>query len=194
MFANRISILNIISWSTRISQNKQSVLDHIFLNNSIMNSVVSLAVFTHSLSDHFPTIRHLNTKRKDENRPLIRIIKPHSIENFLGDVNSNHQSLEAPNLEKLTKVLSDIVNKHFPKSKLSRKQFNYTKKKTWITQNILKSIKKQSIIFAMYQKTRCDADFKSYKPFRNKLTHQKETAKAMFFPKEIGKNKNISST
>ena len=161
-----------------------------------MNSVVSPAVITHSLSDHFPTIVHLKfkTKRKDENRPLIRIIKPHLIENFVKDINSKLQSLEAPNFEKLTNVFADIVNKHFPKTKLSRKQFNFAKKKTWITQKILKSIKKQNKLFAKYQKTRSDADLKTYKSFKNKLTHQKKTAKAMFFQKEIGKIKNISST
>ena len=162
----------------------------------MMNSVVSLAVITHSLSDHFPTIVHLKfkTKRKDENRPLIRIIKPHLIENFVDDINSKLQSLEAPNFEKLTNVLTDIVHKHFPKTKLSRKQFSFAKK-PWITQKILKSIKKQNKLFAKYQKTRSDADLKTYKSFRNKLiTHQKETAKTMFFQKEIGKGKNISST
>ena len=95
-----------------------------------MNSVVSPTVITHSLSDHFLTIGHLKfkSKRKDENRSLIRIIKPHIIENFVEDVNSKLQSLGAPNFEKLTNVLTDIVNKHFPKTKLSRKQFNFAKK------------------------------------------------------------------
>ena len=69
MFADRIS--------------KQSVLDHIYVNNSVMNSVVLPAVITHFLSDHFPTLVHLKLKKKDENRPLIRIIKPHLKEIFL---------------------------------------------------------------------------------------------------------------
>ena len=67
-------------------------------------------------------------------------------------------------------------------------------KKTWITQEIMKPIKKQNKLFSKYQKTRRDADPKTCKSFRNKLTHQKETAKAMFFQKEIGKSKNNSST
>ena len=96
----------------------------------MINSVVSLAVITHSSSGHFPTIVHLKfkAKRKDENRPLIRIIKPHLIENFVEDINFKPQSLEAPNFEKLTNVSTDFVNKHFPKTKLSRKQFNFAKK------------------------------------------------------------------
>ena len=160
-----------------------------------MNSVVSRAVITHSLPDHFPTIIHLKfkTKRKNENRALIRIIKPHLIENFVEDSNYKLQGLEAPNFEKLTKALTDIVNKHFPKTKLSRKPCNFANK-PWIAQENLKSIKKQNKLFAKYQKTHSDADLKIYKSFRNKLTHQQETAKAMFFQKEIGKSKNISST
>ena len=102
MFADRIS--------------KQSVLDHIYVNNSVMNSVVLPAVITHFLSDHFPTLVHLKFKRQDENSPLIRIIKPHLKENFFEDINSELQSLEAPNFEKLSKVLTVIVNEHFPRT------------------------------------------------------------------------------
>ena len=198
MFADTVSSLGceqLISRPTRINPSKQSILDHIYVNNSMVNSIVSPAVITHSLSDHFPTIVHLKlkTKRTDENRPLIRIFKLHLIKNFVEDINSKLQSLEAPNFEKLTNVLTDIGNKHFPKTKLSRKQFN-SAKKLWITQKILKSIKKQNKLFVKYQKTRSDAHIKTYKSFRNKLTHQKETAKAMFFQREIGKSKNISST
>ena len=81
------------------------------------------------LSDHFLTVVHLKfkIKREGENRPLIRIIKPHLIENFLEDINYKLQSLEAPKVGKLTKVLTDFVNKHFPKTKLSIKQ-NYPEK------------------------------------------------------------------
>ena len=195
MFADTISSLDceqLISWPTRIRPSKQSSLDHIYVNNSMMNSVVSPAVITHFFSDHFPTIVHLKfkTKRKDENRPLIRIIKRHLIKNFVEDRNSKLQSLEAPNFAKLTKVLTDIVNKRFPKTKLSRKQFNFTKK-PWIIQEILKSIKKQNKLFDKYQKTRSDADLKTYKSFRNNLTHQKENAKAMFFQKEISEVKTF---
>ena len=130
MFADRINSLGceqLISWPTRISPSKQSILDHIYVNNSMINSVVTLAVITYCLSDHFPTIVHLKfkTKRKDENRPLIRMIKPHLIESFVEDINFLLQSLEAPNFEKLTKVLIAISNTHFPKTKLSRKEFNF---------------------------------------------------------------------
>ena len=69
MFADTISSLGceqLISWPTRISPNKQSILDHIYVNNSMMNSVVSPAAITHSLSDHFPTIVHYNSKLKEK--------------------------------------------------------------------------------------------------------------------------------
>ena len=50
-------------------------------------------------------------------------------------------------------------------------------------QKILNSIKQQNNFFAKYWKTRSDANFKTYNCFKNKLTHQKETVKAMFFKK-----------
>ena len=61
MFVDTISSLGckqLISLPSRISPSKQSILDHIYVNNSMMNSVSSPTVITHSLSGHFPTIVH----------------------------------------------------------------------------------------------------------------------------------------
>ena len=94
------------------------------------------------------------------------IIKPHLLENFLENLNSKLQSLEAPSVEKITKVLTDIVNKHFPKTKLSRNN-STLQKKIWIMQKILRPIKKQNKLFAKYQKTCRGAGLKTYKSFRS---------------------------
>ena len=68
MFANTIisslGCEQLISWPTRISPSKQSIVDHIYVNNLMMNSIISPAVIIHSLSDHFPTIVHLKFKTK----------------------------------------------------------------------------------------------------------------------------------
>jgi len=52
-------------------------------------------------------------------------------------------------------------------------------KKPWISHEILASIKQQNKLYAKYQKTGNENDHKIYKTFRNKLTCQKEAAKAM---------------
>ena len=91
-------------------------------------------------------------------------------------------------MSKLTLLIKVFQKQNYPENNST------LQKKPCITQEILKSIKKQNKLFAKYQKTSSDADLKTYKSFRNKLTHQKETAKAMFFQKEISKSKNISST
>ena len=55
-----------------------TILDHVSLGNSMMNCVITTAVITKSLSDHFPNLIQLQHKinKKDGNRPLVRIIKP----------------------------------------------------------------------------------------------------------------------
>ena len=47
MFADKITGLGceqLISWPTKICPSKQSILDHIYVNNLMMNSVVSLVL------------------------------------------------------------------------------------------------------------------------------------------------------
>ena len=185
MFANKITDFGcnqLITLPTRVCENRQSILDHIYLDNSMMNNVVTTAVITESLSDHFPILIQLNHKinKKDENRPLIRLIKPHLIEGFVEELNSSLQNLHTLHITELFNCLSKLTNKQFPKIKLSRKQYKFAKK-TWITQDLLKSIKHQNKLYINYQKSGKNSDFKTYKAYRNKVTRQKETAKALYF-------------
>ena len=86
-----------------------------------------------------------------------------------------------------------MTDKHFPKIKLSRKQYKFAKK-PWITHDLLKSIKLHNKLYIKYQKSGKKDDFTTYKASKNKVTRQKETAKALYFQNEIGKSKNTSST
>ena len=63
-----------------------------------------------------------------------------------------------------------------------------------MTQEILKSVKHQNKLYKKCQKSGNINDFQTYKSFRNKLTRQKEAAKASFFSTEISKHKNTSTT
>ena len=161
----------------------------------MMNAVTTSAVITHPLSDHFPIVVQLKCKinRKDEFQPLIRIIKPHKIKKFVEDLNIHLFDANPQKFEDLINCLSNVVNKHFPLTKLSRKQFNFAKK-PWMTQEILKSTKHQNKLYKKCQKSGSINDFQTYKSFRNKLTRQKEAAKASFFSTEISKSKNTSTT
>ena len=77
-FADKITDFGrnrLITLPTRVCENRQSILDHVYLDNSMMNCVVTTAVITESLSDHFPILIQLQHKinKKDENRLLVKV-------------------------------------------------------------------------------------------------------------------------
>ena len=191
IFADQITSLGceqLTDFPTRVCSTRQSILDHVYINGNMMNAVTTSAVITHPLSDHFPIVVQLKCKinRKDEFRPLIRTIKPHKIEKIVEDLNIHLFDANPQKFEDLINCLSNVVNKHFPLTKLSRKQFNFAKK-TWMTQEILKSIKHQNNLYKKCQKSGSINDFQTYKSFRNKLPKHPSST-------EISKSKNTSTT
>ena len=59
MFADAITSIVcelIITWTNRTSSTRQSILDHIYEDNSILNGIVLSAVITRCLSDHYFTL------------------------------------------------------------------------------------------------------------------------------------------
>ena len=77
-----------ISWPTRLSLKRQSLFDHIYIDKSLIEKVVSTAVSEIDITDHFPTVLNLNLsiKRKEKVRPWVRKIKPEKIENFVDEL------------------------------------------------------------------------------------------------------------
>ena len=96
-------------------------------------------------------------------------------------------------LSELINCMTNVTNSNFPKSRLSRKQFEFAKK-PWLTRDILNSIKHQNKLYGKYKKSLSEYDFKCYKTYRNKLTRLKDAAEAMYFQNLLKKSKNTSMT
>jgi len=66
------SKINILTDSNLHTLDRQLIIGHIYVNNSMKKNVLVSAVIKHSLSDHFPRVVQLNFKinRKNEIRPL----------------------------------------------------------------------------------------------------------------------------
>ena len=58
-YANEITRLGceqMVVSPIRISPNRQSILDHIYIENSMHNEIISVGVIQFDISDHHPTI------------------------------------------------------------------------------------------------------------------------------------------
>ena len=186
----------LITWPTRISStNRQSILDHVYVDSCVMiNDVITTAVIESDISDHFPTLIQIKCKIsiKKSPRPFINKIKSQDIEKFVENLDEQFQCDKSSlSLKTIIESMTNVIDKTFPKIRLSRKQYQHSKK-PWITRDILKSIKHQNKLFAKYKTSGNECDFKSYKQFRNKTTHAKEAAKAAYYQNLLGKSNSSS--
>ena len=198
IYANGITSLGckqLISCPTRISLKKKSILDHIYVDSTMIDEVVTTAVIEHDISDHFPIVVKLNTliKRKEIFRPLVRKIAPEMIENFIIELDSVLKRSDPTNMSELTSNMINVIDNFFPTTRMSRKQFK-SSKKPWITRGILTSIKHQTQLYNIYKKSLNMNDFNRYKSYRNKLTHVKEASKAKYYQKFVGHSKDSTTT
>ena len=95
--------------------------------------------------------------------------------------------------EKLINVMKELVDSHFPLVRQSRKEFKYSHK-PWITKGILTSIKTQNRLYKKYLKSKCETNCKTYKMYRNKLTHIKEMSKSNYYQCRLGESGGMSDT
>ena len=122
---------------TRISPNRQSILDIIYIENSMHNEIISVGVIQFDISDHHPTIIKLNSKtqRKDIARPMERKILTNK--NFVEELDKNLQKhfkddLMHKNINEFINCVKTVTDNIFPKTRVSRKQFKIAKN-PWIT-------------------------------------------------------------
>ena len=76
----------IITIPTRIVAKRQSILDHVYINNNSKNETKMAAVVQTDISDHMPLVLHLKYKcniKKETFRPFIRKIRNQDIEPFI---------------------------------------------------------------------------------------------------------------
>ena len=190
MVANYINSINMlgcvqfINKPTRITKTSSTIIDHVYANQNLVNSIYP-AVMIHDISDHLPIIVEYRTAnmKKETFRPLIRQLPDEKVENFLIDLND---ALQLPDFRSNTKISSllnlliSLTNFHFPKKRLTRKQYKISKN-PWITKDILAMVKSKNKLYNQFLKTKNHVIHAQYKKCRNNLTHIKEQAKRNYY-------------
>ena len=86
-----------------------------------------------------------------------------------------------------------LTDLHFSKIKMSRSQVQCGKK-TWITKDILQSIKIQNNLYRLYKSSRNNEDHSKYKAYRNNLTRAKNNAKTEYYRQLLENSCDSSKT
>ena len=128
-YADNITSLGceqLITWPTRISStNRQSILDHVYVDICVMiNDVITAAVIESDISDYFPTLIQIKCKIsiKKSPRPFINKIKSQDIEKFVENLDEQFQCDKSSlSLKTIIESMTNVIDKTFPKIRLSRK-------------------------------------------------------------------------
>ena len=144
------------------------------------------------ISDHLPTFLVIkNLQVSIDTKPIFR----RTMRNFLTDLWEQLQAIEItnPNIsvnkisQNLTSSFENVLNKHAPLQKLSRKEKRLSEK-PWISKGILKSIKTKNRLLGLIIVATTPIKKLIYKKYLNKLTHLKNRSKQLYYENLIREN------
>ena len=187
----------LITCPTRYLRKTATLIDHIYTN--ILNKSMHTYEIVSDISHHLPILALVKNFKPYHSAPptlLIRDTTNFTVENFLIDLEDKLSELEkyfslqtAHDLfQKFLNIIKESLQKHAPFKKASHKQ-QKLRKKPWITRGILKSINHKNKL--RQQSLKGDNHTKkTFKVYRNKLTHIKELSKNLYYNELISKSKH----
>lgn len=199
------SCANAIELPTRITDTSETLIDHFYCNNPVKKVISS--VILSDISDHLPILVTIKNSKTITGKKIIYARKYNKINNdaLIADasivldtlkqviLNKQQQLNTNDKFELFTLKLKQLLDKHAPLEKLSRKETKL-KTKPWITSGILKSIQTRN----RFYKELCKCKFRDqqlhnhYKKFRNKLTRIKEKSKQNYYSEQLQNSKGDS--
>ena len=186
---------------TRITEHSATLIDQIYFN-SIEHSTVSGNLVC-DISDHLPNFLIINKLSCISFQPTIyqRDYSKFDQEDLLVEVQSVNWNEVFPVQADINDIfdsfhikLSEIIDKHIPLKKVSKRQLRL-QSKPWITKGIRRSIAMRNKLYKSYISINNDYYFTKYKYYRNKLKHLILISKKSFYNNYFNANKdNIKET
>ena len=184
------NFLPLITKPTRLTDHSSTLIDHIYTNAPIQNTTSGIALA--DISDHLPVFCICNVSTSKNKQ--IRYSRDYSSfckEQYLADfsqINWPDLYSTSTDLHEITNACINkvkyIVNKHAPLKKVTNskmKQLN----KPWLTQGLLKSIKKKQKMYKSHFLSKNSMKIKEYKQYSNLLNKMKAKAKDKYYNKYL---------
>ena len=190
----------LITLPSRITSHTASLIDNIF-SNHVEHSYLRSGLLISDISDHLPIFSissdYIRTNQRQESL-FVRDKCEQNILNFLDEVDcinwSNLDGYNDPKIcySKFLERYSKAYEKHFPLKKLKR---HPQLRKLWISQGLLKSIKKKNKLYKQYLSNPSSQKEEKYKTYKNKLNHSLRIAKRLYYDKRLNESKfNMRAT
>ena len=172
---------------TRITHHSATLIDNIFFN-SLEHHIISGNII-YDLTDHLPNFVIINNF--SDLSPAVSIYKrdySHLDENnLIEEVNQINWHKIYSNVSDPTTMftsfydkLNQIIDKHLPFKKLSRKEIKFSSK-PWITKGIKTSINLKNKLYKKYLKTKHSYYLCKFKYYRNRINHLLKISKKVYY-------------
>ena len=186
---NSLSLLNMITKPTRITEDSATLLDHILVSDP---NKITTGVIVNDISDHFPTFLisldfFTNTRNDTSNVIKYRTVNDITLANMseylsaydFNSIAENYNCDEA--LSRLLVIVREAYDKCCP---IKHKTVSpKSRLKPWINDTILGNIKKRRAYYALLRQNKVPKYF--YTQFRNTVTLQIRIAKREYFKQKF---------
>jgi len=185
-------IFPLITKPTRISSTSSTLIDNIFSNNIIGNSIFKGILFT-DVSDHFPVFSiNLNENIKVPTYYQTRSYSKEQVDNFINrlksvdwnEVVTNENGKHA--FEIFYDKFSALYNEDFPVKTYKTK---YSNRKVWLTGGLKQCIKIKNKLYLKAKRTKAESIFKEYKHYRSKLNKLLRITERAYYEEVLSANK-----
>jgi len=183
----------LINKSTRITNNTETLIDHIYTSFPERHS--KSGVIETTISDHFMiyTVINFKSPRLPNRMITMRDYKRFNTNNFIDDMSQSMESILPDILVLSTENawhlwldnLTQICNKHAPIKSFRLKNRNTP----WISKEIIKLMYERDHLHKKAKKQNNDILWNNYRISRNNVTTQLRLAERKYYEEEINKNK-----
>ena len=178
----------LITKATRITDHTATLIDHIYTN--VPQKITKAGICLADITDHLPvycTIR--NRLPLCQETKYFRDFSHFDKDLFLNDLENIdfNQLINEDVNESINNVISalqTLSDKHAPVKKLSSKKIKQSAK-PWLSDSILKSIKRRQQLFKTHFLSKDLNKVKFYKAYNNKLNRLKDVAKKGIFKNNL---------
>lgn len=176
---------------TRVIGNSKSCIDHFLIKSKTLNDNIFPIILDSKISDHSPILLHLKLTRNAENcnnkvlnMSEIKTVNYEKLNTVLTEQDFDFMNGDS-NLDSTFGRFIDILNKCIIISTV-KKKITLKKRKTWITQGIINSIKSRDNLYKQLQLDPTNTELNNaFKKYRNKLNTIIKKSKALFYKNKI---------
>ena len=191
-----------ITLPTRITEKSATLIDHIYIRLPMqkMQTKVDSGNLFCSITDHLMNFILLETStRNSKERPYVRLFTKTRIKKYIKNAPNEPPLLPESGQENYSNVhaafsifienLKKMLNKYFPLTRQSRKQF---KQKEWITDKIKADIKKKNELFKKYMENNTEASKQNWNEAKYKVTEDIRRAQTQYYRSLLLEHNNNS--